>query len=38
MEPFDRALRDAGIEGGEVTERGLSGARGLPDLLKRLNG
>ena len=38
MELFDRALRDAGIDGGEVTERGLSGARGLPDLLNRLNG
>ncbi|MFE9454211.1 hypothetical protein [Streptomyces sp. NPDC006739] len=38
MELFDRALRDAGIEGGEVVERGPSGARGLPGLLRRLNG
>ncbi|MCO6000177.1 NAD(P)-dependent oxidoreductase [Actinoallomurus rhizosphaericola] len=37
MELFDRAMRDAGIEAGEVIERGLSGARGLPDLLARLN-
>jgi 3-hydroxyisobutyrate dehydrogenase-like beta-hydroxyacid dehydrogenase len=38
MELFDRAMRDAGVEAGEVIERGLSGARGLPDLLARLNG
>jgi 3-hydroxyisobutyrate dehydrogenase-like beta-hydroxyacid dehydrogenase len=38
MQLFDRALRDAGIDGGEVTERGLSGARGLPALINRLNG
>lgn len=37
MELFDRALRDAGVDAGEVVERGLSGARGLPDLLDRLN-
>ncbi|MFJ8888765.1 NAD(P)-dependent oxidoreductase [Streptomyces sp. NPDC102402] len=38
MELFDRAVRDAGADPGEVTERGLSGARGLPALLSRLNG
>ncbi|MFJ4715673.1 NAD(P)-dependent oxidoreductase [Streptomyces sp. NPDC088785] len=38
MELFDRAVRDAGTDPGEVTERGLSGARGLPALLSRLNG
>ncbi|MFE6157597.1 NAD(P)-dependent oxidoreductase [Streptomyces sp. NPDC056486] len=37
-ELFDQAMRDAGIEAGEVTERGLSGARGLPALLTLLNG
>ncbi|MFV2117395.1 NAD(P)-dependent oxidoreductase [Streptomyces sp. Act-28] len=38
MELFDQAMRDAGVDAGEVTERGLSGARGLPELLARLNG
>jgi 3-hydroxyisobutyrate dehydrogenase-like beta-hydroxyacid dehydrogenase len=38
MQLFDRALKDAGIDGGEVIDRGLSGARGLRDLLNRLNG
>ncbi|MEU7043441.1 NAD(P)-dependent oxidoreductase [Streptomyces varsoviensis] len=38
MELFDQAMRDAGIDAGEVTDRGLSGARGLPTLLTRLNG
>ncbi|MER5780749.1 hypothetical protein ABT104_03330 [Streptomyces mobaraensis] len=38
MELFDQAMRDADIEAGEATERSLSGARGLPALLTRLNG
>jgi 3-hydroxyisobutyrate dehydrogenase-like beta-hydroxyacid dehydrogenase len=38
MELFDQAMRDAGIWAGEVIVRGLSGARGLPELLDRLNG
>ncbi|MGW5736346.1 MULTISPECIES: NAD(P)-dependent oxidoreductase [Streptomyces] len=38
MELFDQAMRDAGVEAGEVTARGLSGARRLPALLTRLNG
>ncbi|MGW5170424.1 NAD(P)-dependent oxidoreductase [Streptomyces nodosus] len=38
MELFDQAMRDAGIDAAEVTERGLSGARDLPALLARLNG
>ncbi|WP_162130078.1 NAD(P)-dependent oxidoreductase [Streptomyces xiaopingdaonensis] len=37
MELFEQAMSDAGVEAGDVTERGLSGARGLPALLTRLN-
>ncbi|MFI5860113.1 cation:proton antiporter domain-containing protein [Streptomyces sp. NPDC051546] len=38
MELFDQAVRDAGTDPGDITERGLSGARGLPALLSLLNG
>jgi 3-hydroxyisobutyrate dehydrogenase-like beta-hydroxyacid dehydrogenase len=38
MELFDQAMRDVGIHAGEVVERGLAGARGLPELLERLGG
>lgn len=37
MELFHTAMKDATVEAAAVTERGMSGARGLPDLLHRLN-
>lgn len=37
MEIFAAAMRDAGVEADDVTARALSGARGLPALVKRLN-
>ncbi|MBC9726591.1 hypothetical protein [Streptomyces sp. TRM68367] len=37
MELFDQAMREAGIEPTAVTGRGLAGARGLAQLLQRLN-
>ena len=37
IELFDTAVRAAGVDPGEVTERGLAGARGLPGLLRFLN-
>ena len=37
MELFDQAVREAGAEASAVTERGLAGARGLPELLRRLD-
>ncbi|MTD59614.1 NAD(P)-dependent oxidoreductase [Amycolatopsis pithecellobii] len=36
MELFDQAMRGAGIDSTAVTERGLAGARGLAQLLHRL--
>lgn len=36
MELFDRALKDAGVDPGPVTARGLAGAHGLPALVARL--
>ncbi|GHF19038.1 hypothetical protein GCM10014715_87330 [Streptomyces spiralis] len=36
MELFDRALREAGVDATAVTARGLTGARGLPKLVHRL--
>lgn len=37
MELFDQAMREAGIDAAATTERGLAGARGLTQLLNRLN-
>ena len=37
MEIFDEAMRDAGVAAEPTTERGLSGARRLPELIARLN-
>jgi 3-hydroxyisobutyrate dehydrogenase-like beta-hydroxyacid dehydrogenase len=37
MELFDAAMRDADVDPGSVTARGMQGARGLPGLLRRLN-
>lgn len=37
MELFDRAMRDAGVDAGATTARGLSGAGRLPDVIDRLN-
>lgn len=37
MELFDQAMRERGIDSAAVTARGLSGARGLPELVGRLN-
>ena len=37
MELFDQAMREAGIDAAAATERGLAGARGLTQLLNRLN-
>lgn len=37
MELFDQAMREAGIDSTAVTGRGLAGARGLAQLLHRLN-
>lgn len=37
MELFDEAMRDAGVEAQATTDRGLSGARRLPDVIDRLN-
>ncbi|MEU2288583.1 NAD(P)-binding domain-containing protein [Streptomyces sp. NPDC013178] len=38
MELFDQAMREAGIDSTAVTGRGLAGARGLAQLLHRING
>ncbi|MEU9455540.1 NAD(P)-dependent oxidoreductase [Streptomyces sp. NPDC048277] len=37
MELFDQAMSEAGIDAAAVTARGLTGARGLPGLVGRLN-
>lgn len=37
MEIFDKAMRDAGVTAESTTERGLLGARRLPELIARLN-
>lgn len=37
MEIFNEAMRDAGVAAELTTERGLSGARRLPELIARLN-
>jgi len=37
MELFDQAMGEAGVDSAAVTARGLAGARGLPDLVGRLN-
>lgn len=37
MELFDTAMRDADVDAGSVTARGMAGAHGLPGLLHRLN-
>ncbi|MFF4625498.1 NAD(P)-dependent oxidoreductase [Nonomuraea jabiensis] len=37
MELFEAAMRESGVDGRSVTERGLAGAHGLPGLLRSLN-
>ncbi|GLZ11727.1 6-phosphogluconate dehydrogenase [Actinomadura sp. NBRC 104425] len=37
MELFDTAMREAGVDPGAVTQRGMAGARGLSRLLHSLN-
>jgi 3-hydroxyisobutyrate dehydrogenase-like beta-hydroxyacid dehydrogenase len=37
MELFDTAMTEAGVDATEVTARALSGARRLPELVRRLN-
>jgi 3-hydroxyisobutyrate dehydrogenase-like beta-hydroxyacid dehydrogenase len=37
MELFDAAMTEAGIEAGTITQRGLSGASRVPDVIRTLN-
>jgi 3-hydroxyisobutyrate dehydrogenase-like beta-hydroxyacid dehydrogenase len=37
MELFDTAMRQAGVDAATLTARGMAGANGLPELLRRLN-
>jgi 3-hydroxyisobutyrate dehydrogenase-like beta-hydroxyacid dehydrogenase len=37
MDLFEAAMQDIGVDAGAVTARGMTGARRLPELLRRLN-